>query len=88
MSDLPDELSHVHLEYVVEVDVHAILADGGRPFDPIMAALETVAENGALRVLAPFMPSPLVRVLEREGWNHWVERGRGQEWVLWFYRPR
>jgi len=88
MSDLPEEMKHVQTDLVVEVDVHRILAEGGKPFDPIMQAVGTVADEGALRLRAPFMPSPLIRVLAREGWAHWVERGRGEDWVVWFYRPR
>jgi hypothetical protein len=80
-------MSHIDGDEVVEVDVHAILDRGDRPFDPIMDALDEVSSDGALRVLAPFKPSPLIRVVGRQGWEHWFERGEGSDWVVWFYRP-
>lgn len=80
-------MSHVDREAVVVVDVHEILERGDKPFDPIMDALDTVSSDGALRLLAPFKPSPLIRVIEGQGWEHWVERGQGEDWILWFYRP-
>lgn len=81
-------MQHVQSDLVVALDARELIAEGKKPFDPIMDAIGGVDERGALRLVAPFMPSPLVRVLAREGWAHWMEEGRGDRWVIWFYRRR
>lgn len=87
MKDLPEQMSHIDADHIAELDVHAIIEAGEKPFDPIMDALAALPTNGALRMLLPFKPSPLIRVMEREGWAHWFERTGGTDWVMWVFRP-
>lgn len=55
-----------------ELDVRPILADGGEPFQAIMAAVEGLAPGQGLTLLAPFRPQPLFTVMERKGFLHQV----------------
>lgn len=55
-----------------ELDVRPILADGGEPFQAIMAAVESLAPGQGLTLLAPFKPQPLFTVMERKGFLHQV----------------
>jgi len=71
---------------VVELDVRPILRDGGEPFAVIMAAIAKVEGGGVLRLRATFEPKPLFRVLKGKGFDHWVESGQGDDWIVWFYR--
>ena len=55
-----------------ELDVRPILADGGEPFQAIMAAVDGLAPGQGLTLLAPFRPQPLFSVMERKGFRHQV----------------
>lgn len=72
----------------VELDVRPILRDGGEPFSLIMETAGRVPDGHALRLRATFKPTPLFGVMRMRGWKHWIERGEGDDWIVWFYRSR
>jgi hypothetical protein len=39
-----------------------------------------------LIIVAPFLPSPLVEKLTSEGFSAKVERGKGADWMIYFWR--
>ena len=51
----------------------------GEPFDDIVAALETLDGGDRLRLIAPFEPVPLYKVLESRGFAHESEQ-QGDVW--------
>lgn len=67
-------------------DVRPILAQGGEPLPEIRRRLDRVEAGEGLLVMAPFLPSPLIEVLGGEGWLSRVERGRGADWLVYFWR--
>ncbi|MFU8802396.1 MAG: DUF2249 domain-containing protein [Bradymonadaceae bacterium] len=71
---------------VVDLDVRPILEAGGQPIGAILDAIDEVLPGGALRLRAPFKPAPLFRLLQDDGWAHWIEFGAGTDWSIWFYR--
>ncbi|MDF1798312.1 MAG: TetR/AcrR family transcriptional regulator [Planctomycetota bacterium] len=54
-------------EQLLLFDACPILTGGGDPFDEIHAAHGRLAEGGALAVLAPFRPQPLIGLFEGRG---------------------
>jgi uncharacterized protein (DUF2249 family) len=66
------------------LDVRPILADGGEPFQAIMAAVESLAPGQGLTLLAPFKPVPLFNVLERKGFLHQVSALEGGDFEVRF----
>jgi len=42
--------------------------------------------NEGLIVVAPFLPSPLVEKFKSEGFASKIERGRGADWIVYFWR--
>lgn len=82
----PNSLQNIPHEKVNELDVRPILRAGGEPFKEIMAAVKNTSAGGALRLRATFEPMPLFRVLGAQGWNHWVEYGKDDDWIVWFYQ--
>ena len=85
MSELPEELEHISESAIRELDVRPLLDAGEKPFEAIMAAADLVPEAGALKLIAPFKPAPLVRVLEGQGWQHRTTRS-SDSWIVWFFR--
>jgi len=84
----PKEIASMKPAKVRELDVRPILRSGGEPFSVIMAAIEKTALDGALRLRATFKPSPLFHVLCKQGWQHWIEHGDADDWIIWFYRSK
>ncbi|MGM0575501.1 MAG: DUF2249 domain-containing protein [Myxococcota bacterium] len=83
---IPGPLKAMPTERVVELDARPILAAGQEPFAQIMDAVRRTPGDGALKLHAPFRPGPLFDVLGSQGFSHWVEKGEGAHWVVWFYR--
>jgi uncharacterized protein DUF2249 len=68
------------------VDARPTIAEGGEPFDMIMAAVAGLADQEELVVLAPFEPVPLEGVLGSQGFSYEaVDLGDG-DWQVTF-RP-
>jgi len=86
LSLAPLSIQSIAPEKVHELDVRPILNSGGEPFGAIMLAIEATGSDGAMRLRVPFEPVPLFRLLGSQGWSHWVERGQGDDWIIWFYR--
>lgn len=66
------------------LDVRAVLASGGEPFDLIMAAAERIAPGNTLELIAPFEPVPLYAVMRRRGFARTTETRGAGEWVVTF----
>lgn len=76
----------ISTEKIIDCDVCPILQSGGEPFSVIMGSIARVPEGGAMRLFVTFKPAPLFNVLGQKGFSHWIERGQGDDWVIWFYR--
>lgn len=87
-TDRPEVLQSITEDECVELDVRPILREGGEPFGQIMSTLGEVPEGHVLRLRATFKPTPLFGVMRAKGWKHWIERGEGDDWIVWFYRAR
>lgn len=85
LSKTPEPLKNMKPENIIELDVRPILKAGGEPFGEIMAAIKKTPATGALRLRATFEPKPLFRALGSQGWQHWVEFGANEDWMIWFY---
>jgi uncharacterized protein (DUF2249 family) len=85
-ADTPKEIASIKPAKINELDVRPILKAGGEPFSVIMAAIGNTAGDGALRLRATFKPAPLFHVLGKQGWDHWIEHGEADDWIVWFYR--
>ena len=68
------------------VDARPIIADGGEPFDTIMAAVAALADDEELVVLAPFEPVPLEGVLGSQGFGYDAAEVGGGDWQVTFRR--
>ena len=66
------------------LDVRPILANGGEPFQAIMAAVDGLAPGQGLKLIAPFKPLPLFTVLERKGFLHQVSELGGGDFEVRF----
>lgn len=72
---------------IVTLDVRPLLARGDEPLAAIMAAADGLTPGQTLRLLAPFRPVPLFRVMERRGYQHHETLLGGSDWQIDFSRP-
>lgn len=64
---------------LVHLDVRAVLATGGEPFDLIMATAGQIPPGGRLELVAPFEPVPLYPIMSRRGFARTTAvRGDGE----------
>jgi len=87
VSQPPAFLAGLSEDRFVELDVRPILRSGGEPFSLIMETAGRVPPGHVLRLRATFKPVPLFGVMRLQGWAHWIARGEGDDWEIWFYRP-
>ncbi len=85
---IPSEIKSIDPAKVTELDVRPILKSGGEPFNVIMSAVGKTSPDGALKLRATFKPTPLFHALGSRGWQNWIEKGEGDDWIVWFYREQ
>lgn len=68
------------------VDARPVIAQGGEPFELIMAAAQEVGDDEVLVVYAPFEPVPLEGVLGEQGFNYVADEIGGGDWRVTFVK--
>lgn len=66
------------------LDVRPILQNGGEPFQEIMQAVRELAPGQGLKLVAPFRPQPLFRVMEGRGFDHEAREIADGHWEVLF----
>jgi uncharacterized protein (DUF2249 family) len=72
----------------VTLDVREEIRAGREPFTRIMQAVAQLGEGQALRLIAPFEPTPLFAVLGRRGFTHQATPLGNGDWEVCFSQPR
>ena len=67
-------------------DVRPLLLRGEEPRTQILQRVQALEPDEGLIILAPFLPSPLIELLESQGFDSKVERGEGSVWIVYFWR--
>jgi hypothetical protein len=65
------------------VDVREL---GRQPLPEIQQGADKIQEGEGLIVIAPFLPSPLIELLGGQVFRSKLERGKGADWVVYFWR--
>lgn len=68
------------------LDVRPLLARGEEPFALIRERLQRLPAGQGLRVVAPFVPAPLIEILQSEGYCATLERRPDGGWATCFWR--
>jgi hypothetical protein len=71
---------------VAELDAKGMLADGEQPINQVIADLNALAPGEIYKLVAPFMPAPLVDKASSLGVSHWITEDGGPELVIYFCR--
>src|SRR5689334_18345258 len=68
------------------VDVRELIRRGSQPLPEIQQRADKIQAGEGLIVIAPFLPSPLIELLGGQGFRSKLERGKGADWVVYFWR--
>jgi uncharacterized protein (DUF2249 family) len=69
------------------LDVRPLLASGEEPFSLIRARVDALAPGENVAIIAPFMPAPLIELLNGEGLLLTVEHRGDGAWSVLIRRP-
>ena len=69
-----------------EFDAKEMLAAGEQPVNQVIADLSSLNEGAIYRLVAPFVPAPLMDKASSLGLAHWIKRTGDEEFVVYFYR--
>ena len=72
---------------VAELDAGGMLAAGEQPVNQIIADLRALDRGDIYKLVAPFMPAPVVDKASSLGISHWVTQGDDQQFVIYFCWP-
>ena len=67
-------------------DVRDLICRGIEPLPEIRRRVDALSSEQGLIIIAPFLPSPLIEKLGSEGFCSKVERGKGSDWIVYFWR--
>lgn len=68
------------------LDARGMLAAGEQPVNQVIADLQTLEPGDIYKLIAPFMPAPLVDKASSLGISHWVTQTDDQEYMIYFCR--
>lgn len=69
-------------------DVRDLIRRGIEPCPEFFQRVAKLKADEGLIVVAPFLPSPLIEKLSSEGFCSKVERGKGADWMVYFWRQK
>ena len=78
----PDWFSETRV--LAGLDAGAMLAAGEQPVNQVIADLQALAQGDIYKLVAPFMPAPVVDKASSLGISHWVTRQDDGGFVIYF----
>jgi len=61
-------------QHIISMDVRPILANGEDPLQYILAKVKVLNSGEILKIINTFEPTPLIRMLEKQGFQTYVKR--------------
>jgi len=71
---------------VAELDIRGMLAAGEQPVNQVIADLRALNQGDIYKLVAPFLPAPVVDKASSLGIEHWVTQKNDQEFTIYFCR--
>jgi hypothetical protein len=68
------------------LDVRPLFKQGGEPFAAIRREVDSLKPAEGLKLVSPFLPSPLIELLKNEGFSARPERLSDGTWETYFSR--
>jgi len=85
-SQFPKILNEFPKENIISLDVRPMLAEGNDPLKLIQQKIKELKLKQALLIINSFEPTPLVKLLEKQGFHSFVDKKSESHVETWFYR--
>lgn len=66
------------------IDTREMLNAGEHPVHIVLAAIKKLKEDEILKIVAPFLPAPLIEKASSLGAQHWVEKQGDELYLIYF----
>jgi uncharacterized protein (DUF2249 family) len=83
---VPDFLKNIDPRKIIELDVRPLIESGNDPLKVIMQKVRSLHESEALKIINSFEPTPLLKLLEKQGYETYVEDVNADVVNSYFYR--
>jgi hypothetical protein len=70
-----------------EFDVREMLAAGEHPVAQVMADLNVLPHGTIYKLIAPFLPAPLIDKATSLQTEHWIVKESADLYLIYFYKP-
>lgn len=70
---------------IQELDVRDMLAAGEHPVNQVMADLKKLPANSIYKMIAPFLPAPLIDKASSIEARHWVVKEKEDLFIIYFH---
>ncbi len=71
-----------------EFDAKEMLAAGEQPVNQVIADLNSMNSGKIYKLVAPFLPAPLIDKASSLKIKHWIEKVDDQNFIIYFYKER
>ncbi|MBN2615961.1 MAG: DUF1858 domain-containing protein [Bacteroidales bacterium] len=78
----PDWFDESHLVQVI--DIRDMLHTGEQPVHEVLSALKKLEDRHILKIVAPFIPAPLIDKATSLNFQHWLDQKSGEEYWIYF----
>jgi len=70
-----------------ELNAKDLLDRGEQPVNQVMADLKLLNSNTIYKVIAPFLPAPLIDKASSIGMEHYIVKETEEKYIIYFYKP-
>ncbi len=71
-----------------ELDIREMLSVGEHPVNQVIADLRSLDTGAIYKIIAPFIPAPLIDKATSLGFEHWVAQQNDEEFLVYFRMKR
>lgn len=70
------------------LDVRLMLSQGEHPVNQVVADFKQMPEGKIYKMIAPFLPAPLIDKLSSLEAKHWIDQDSAGAYLIYFYKER
>jgi len=85
-SEMPGFVKSLPPDKIIPFDVRALLAGGNDPLRQIQQKVKKLKQGEALKIINTFEPVPLIKLLEKQGYQAYVNQINNNLVETWFYK--
>lgn len=82
----PDFIKTIQPGQMIVLDVRPLMASGKDPLNSILEKIRALQPNQVLKILNNFEPTPLMQLLQKQGFESYAEEINENLVETWFYR--